>query len=89
MLALLAGVLSDRVNRKVWLVLLQSAACALGAGLAISAFAGKASPWVVIAFTFLEGIVWALNGPVFMAIVPNPPPIPSSAQTNAPSSSRP
>src|SRR5690349_24075094 len=27
MLALLAGVLSDRVNRKVWLILLQSAAC--------------------------------------------------------------
>ena len=70
-LALLAGVLSDRVNRKVWLILLPSAACALGAGLAIAAFLGKATPLVVIAFTFLEGIVWALNGPVFMAIVPS------------------
>src|SRR5882724_4893584 len=69
--ALLAGVISDRVNRKVWLVVLQSAACALGAGLAIAALLGKATPWLVISFTFLEGIVWALNGPVFMAIVPS------------------
>jgi hypothetical protein len=25
----------------------------------------------VIAFTFLEGIVWALNGPVFLSVVPS------------------
>src|SRR5882672_370384 len=71
LLALVAGVISDRVNRKVWLIVLQSAACALGAGLAIAAFLGKATPWVVITFTFLEGIVWAFNGPVFLAIVPS------------------
>src|SRR5260221_7277359 len=71
LLALLAGVISDRVNRKVWLIILQSVACALGAGLAIAALLGKATPWLVISFTFLEGIVWALNGPVFMAIVPS------------------
>src|SRR5258706_2985838 len=71
LLALLAGVISDRVNRKVWLIILQSVACALGAGLAIAALMGKATPWVVITFTFLEGIVWALNGPVFLAIVPS------------------
>src|SRR2546425_4244393 len=70
LLALLAGVISDRVNRKVWLIILQSVACALGAGLAVAAFLGKATPGVVITFTFLEGIVWALNGPVFLAIVP-------------------
>jgi MFS family permease len=70
MFALLAGVISDRVNRKIWLIILQSAACALGTGLAAAAFLGKASPWVVIVFTFLEGLVWALNGPVYMAIVP-------------------
>jgi MFS family permease len=71
LLALFAGVISDRVNRKVWLIVLQSAACILGAGLAAAAFLGRASPWVVIAFTFLEGIVWALNGPVIQAVVPN------------------
>src|SRR5712671_561188 len=71
LLALLAGVISDRVNRKVWLIILQSLACALGAGLAVAAFLGRATPWVVITFTFLEGIVWALNGPVFLAVVPS------------------
>jgi len=71
LLALLAGVISDRVNRKVWLITLQALACALGAGLAVSAFLGRATPWVVITFTFLEGIVWALNGPVFLSVVPS------------------
>jgi MFS family permease len=70
LLALLAGVISDRVNRKVWLITLQALACALGAGLAVAAFLGRATPWVVIVFTFLEGIVWALNGPVFLSVVP-------------------
>jgi MFS family permease len=71
LLALLAGVISDRVNRKVWVIILQGTACALGAGLAVAAFLGRATPWVVILFTFLEGIVWALNGPAIMAIVPS------------------
>ncbi len=69
LLALFAGVISDRVNRKVWLIILQSSACILGAGLAVAAFFGRASPWTVILFTFLEGIVWALNGPTIMATV--------------------
>src|SRR5437016_5044881 len=71
LLALRAGVISDRVNRKVWLITLQASACALGAGLAVAAFLGRATPWVVIVFTFLEGIVWALNGPVFLAVTPS------------------
>jgi len=71
LLALLAGVISDRVNRKVWLIILQGSACVLGAGLAVAAFMGRATPRVVIVFTFLEGIVWALNGPVFLSIVPS------------------
>src|SRR5882724_7442647 len=71
LLALVAGVISDRVNRKVWLIILQSLACVLGAGLAVTAFLGRATPWVVIVFTFLEGIVWALNGPVFLSVVPS------------------
>ena len=71
LLALVAGVISDRVNRKIWLITLQACACVLGAGLALTAFLGRASPWVVIIFTFLEGIVWALNGPVFLSVVPS------------------
>src|SRR6267142_395839 len=71
LLALLAGVISDRVNRKVWLITLQATACVLGAVLAVAAFLGRATPWVVITFTFLEGIVWALNGPVFLSVTPS------------------
>jgi len=71
LLALLAGVISDRVNRRIWLIILQSAACLLGTGLAAAAFLKVATPWVVIAFTFLEGIVWAFNAPAYMAIVPS------------------
>src|SRR6266850_2513340 len=71
LLALIAGVLSDRLNRKVWVLILQCTACVLGAGLAVAAFMGRATPWVVITFTFLEGIVWALNGPVFLSVVPS------------------
>ena len=37
-LALLAGVISDRVNRKTWLIILQAAGGVLGAGLAVAAF---------------------------------------------------
>src|SRR4051812_19496312 len=70
LLALIAGVISDRVNRKRWMTVLQTSACLLGAGLAAAAFMGKATPVVVIVFTFLEGVVWAFNGPVFLAIVP-------------------
>src|SRR5207245_7872454 len=50
LLALLAVVISDRVNRKVWLIVLQSAACVLGTGPPIAAFLGKPTPWLVIAF---------------------------------------
>src|SRR6266576_6464227 len=42
LLALVAGVISDRVNRKIWLITLQASACVLGAGLAVAAFLGRA-----------------------------------------------
>ena len=70
LLVLFAGVMTDRVDAKRYLLTLQLLACGLGAGLAVAAFAGWASPWVVIAFTFAEGVVWALNGPPWQAVVP-------------------
>lgn len=36
--ALIAGVIADRVNRKAWLITLQTLAWTLGAGLAIAAY---------------------------------------------------
>src|SRR6266478_4462982 len=50
LLALLAGVISDRVNRKIWLITLQMSAFGLAVGLAVAAFLGRATPWVVITF---------------------------------------
>ncbi len=69
-LSLVAGVLADRKNLRRLLLWLQSLACLLGAALAMAAWNGVATPWVVIAFTFAEGIVWALNGPPWQALVP-------------------
>jgi len=83
LLALLAGVISDRVNRKVWLITLQALAGLLGAGLAVTAYLGHATPWVVILFTFLEGIIWALNGPVFLSVVPSLVPRPEMGRAIA------
>jgi len=71
LLALIAGVISDRVQSEGFgSSFCRATACALGAGLAVAAYLKHATPWVVITFTFLEGIVWALNGPAIMAIVP-------------------
>ena len=69
-LSLIAGVLADRVNLRRILLWLQTLACLLGAALAVVAWRGLATPWVVIAFTFAEGIVWALNGPSWQSLVP-------------------
>lgn len=69
-LALLAGVIADRVDTRRWLLILQTLACVLGAGLAAAAWLGYASPAVVIWFTFAEGIVWALNGAPWFTVVP-------------------
>ena len=70
MFGLLAGVISDRVNRKAWLFFLQLMACLLGAALAIIGYLGMLTAWRVIALTFAEGIIWALNGPAWMSVTP-------------------
>src|SRR5258708_35833474 len=74
LLALLAGVISDRVNRKVWLIILQSLACVLGASLAVAAFLGRATPWGGFLFSFFDGIFWGPEGPVFLSWGPSPLP---------------
>jgi len=71
LLSLVAGVIADRVNLRRYLLWLQIIACLLGAGLAVAAYLGYANPTVVIAFTFAEGIIWALNGPPWLSVVPH------------------
>src|SRR5271170_6273469 len=70
LLALAAGVLSDRVDRRKLLLILQSLACLLGTGLAVAGYMGLASPGVVIGFTAAEGVVWAFTGPAWLTVVP-------------------
>ena len=70
-LVLIAGVITDRVNLRRYLLWLQGLACLMGALLAVTAYLGWAKPWVVIWFTFAEGIVWALNGPPWQTLVPH------------------
>jgi MFS family permease len=70
-LTLLAGVIADRVNRRTYLLLLQCTLCVVSALLAVVGFKGHATPWVVIGFTFVEGLIIALNGPAWLSLVPD------------------
>ena len=70
-LVLFAGVITDRVDLRKYLLWLQGLACLMGAMLAVTAWLGWSTPWVVIWFTFAEGIVWALNGPPWQTLVPH------------------
>ena len=70
LLSLIGGVITDRVNRKVWLFILQFAAFLLGSLLAVIGYMGLLTPWRVIGLTFAEGVVWAFNGPVWMSVAP-------------------
>ena len=70
-LALPAGVLADKYNRKTVLLSAQLAMCLFATTLAILAHLGYASPTLVICITFLEGAAWAFNGPAWYTVVPN------------------
>ena len=70
-LAMLAGIMADRFNRKYVLLGAQVAMCLFATTLAILAHLGKATPKVVIAITFLEGAAWAINAPSWQAVIPH------------------
>ena len=71
LLILVAGVIADRVNRRSYILVLQITLCVVSALLAVTGFMGYAGPWVVIGFTFVEGIIIALTGPAWMTLVPD------------------
>ena len=70
LLTLIAGALADRYDRRKLLLAGQVAMMILAAGLAVAAHLNLASPWVVIAFAFLEGAAWASVTPAWQAMVP-------------------
>jgi len=64
-----AGSLADRVDRRRLLFVFQSLAVVLAAALALLAWAGLASTWVVIADTLCLGVVSAFSAPAQQALI--------------------
>ena len=71
LLTLAAGALADRYDRRKLLLFGQTAMMILAAGLALAAHLHLATPWVIIAFAFLEGAAWAAVTPAWQALVPS------------------
>ena len=65
-----AGALADMVDRRRFLLVTQSWMVAAAALLGIFTLAGWATPWVVLAFTFLLGLGAVVNDPAWQCVVP-------------------
>jgi MFS family permease len=63
------GSLADRVDRRRLLLVSQSLAVGLAAGLALLAWADLASTWVVVADTLCLGVVSAFSAPAQQALI--------------------
>lgn len=70
LLSLPAGALADIVDRRRLLLFTQAWMAAAAAVLGLLTLAGLTTPWLLLTFTFLLGLGAALNGPAWMAIVP-------------------
>ncbi len=85
-LGLLAGATADIFDRRKLLIFWQSWMLGSVAILAVLTFAGRISPWALLAFTFLLNIGSAMNNPAWAAIIPELVPrelIPDSVALNA------
>ncbi|MDO9638350.1 MAG: MFS transporter [Pseudotabrizicola sp.] len=65
--SLIAGALADTHNRRRILILAQMAMVLASAGLAIAAWTGGLTPWLLLGFTFLIGCGSALYNPSWQA----------------------
>jgi MFS family permease len=68
--ALPAGALADIVDRRRYLIAVQSGMLIVAATLASLSFLGLVTPWMLIALTFGLGFGAALNAPAFQATIP-------------------
>lgn len=66
----LAGVVADRVDRKMLLIFNHVFLAALGLIFAIMIAANVLQIWEVFVFTFLSGVGWSFNNPVRQTLVP-------------------
>jgi MFS family permease len=76
-----AGVLADRMNRRVLLMLTQAAQAVLALGLGVLVLSGHVELWHVYVFAGLLGIVTAVDGPVRQTFVAEM--VPSDKLSNA------
>ncbi|HXU46901.1 MAG TPA: MFS transporter, partial [Thermoanaerobaculia bacterium] len=70
LLALPAGALADVLDRRRLLLVTQGWMLAAATGLGFVTLTGRATPNLLLLFTFLLGLGTALNGPAWQAIVP-------------------
>jgi MFS family permease len=69
-LSLPGGALADVIDRRRILLFTQSWMALSAAGLGILTWAGLATPWTLLIFTFLLGLGAALNGPAWQSSIP-------------------
>lgn len=69
LLALLGGAVADNLDRRRVMLAAQGFMFIVSAVLAICAWAGMLTPWLLLAFTFLIGCGVAFNGPAWQASV--------------------
>src|SRR3546814_14178468 len=69
LLSLWAGALADNFDRRVVMLCAQIFMLVVSVILAIIAWGGVLTPWLLLGFTFLIGCGTALNGPAWQASV--------------------
>ncbi|MEX0426959.1 MFS transporter [Nocardioides sp. DS6] len=70
LLALLAGVTADLVNRRTLLMTTSLVSTAIALVLTVVTLADRLDPWALLGFTFLLGCSAAITGPAWQAIQP-------------------
>jgi MFS family permease len=69
LLSLWAGAVADNLDRRKVMLAAQLFMLLVSAGLALGAWAGILTPWLLLGFTFLIGCGTAINGPAWQASV--------------------
>ncbi|MBT5047679.1 MAG: MFS transporter [Rhodospirillaceae bacterium] len=67
----LAGVVADRVDRRVMSIITQTLGMLQAFALAALMFLGWVNVWVLLGLTFFIGVVWAFNTAARLSMVPN------------------
>jgi len=69
LLSLFAGALADNIDRRRILVAAQASMLVVSTTLAVCAWTGAITPWLLLSFTFLIGCAGAFNAPAWQATV--------------------